>query len=173
MERWATSWGALREGFESLPHNGSWASYKWADLCKHVLGYDLEADDIGVGGRGKNAGPIPGMVLLTGKDWRRCSTDVGLQRALLAHSREVGAPFAGLDQLETSLCDFNSLTKGTYYHGHDIDLQQEQLRAVTSPRLWEARRVIPDRFRGELGGWLGVRKVWKPTYKVSGALVNL
>lgn len=157
-------WTAVRNDFEDIQYNGSWASYKWADLVKHVLDFPIEATDIGVGGKGENAGPIPGMVRLTGLDWKVCAEDVEAQKELLKISRESGVPFAGLDQMETSLCDFNSLCKGSYYVGHDIDLMMENL-PENSP-LWEARKIaIPHEYLGELNGWHGVKRDMKSMYK--------
>lgn len=157
-------WDSVRLAYEQIPYNGVWASYKWADLVKHVLGYPLEASDIGVGGNGKNAGPIPGMVLLTGRPWEECAKDKGLQAALLHDTKAAGVPFAGFDQLETALCDFNSLYKGSYYVGHDIDMMMLQLPEGAA--LWQARRsVIPSQYLGEINGWKGVRKELKTYYK--------
>lgn len=156
-------WTAVRNDFEEIKYNGSWASFKWADLTKHVLGFPIEAADIGVGGKGETAGPIPGMVRLTGLDWKTCAEDVEAQKALLEESREMGVPFAGLDQLETSLCDFNSLCKKSYYIGHDIDMMQEGL-PIDSP-LWMSRKMaIPHKYLGELNWWQGIRKDMNSLY---------
>ena len=151
-------WTRARLAFEALPFCGPWASYKWADLLKHTLDEPIDAPDIGVGGRGKTAGPIPGMEWLTGLDWKTCAEDIGEQRRLLDECRDLGVPFAGLDQLETSLCDVNSLRKGHYYVGHDIDLMMKHLSGA-GENFWTARRkVIPGEYLGELWGWQGVRK---------------
>lgn len=166
-------WLHLRNEFEGVTGAGPWASYKLADLLKHTHGYPIAAPDIGVGGKGQSAGPIPGMVKLTGLDWKECASNVRAQRDLLARAIDAGVPFKGLDQLETALCDFNSLTEGRYYVGHDIDMNMEQLNGVASPKLWEARRVFPDVYRGELGGWKGVRKAYKSLYKTRRELVNV
>ena len=164
-------WRRVREAFELVPFNGPWASYKWADLLKHVHDYKITANDIGVGGGGKNAGPIPGMVKLTGIEWRVCAKNKRLQKALLKLSIDHGVPFDGLDQLETALCDFNSLTKGKYYVGHDIDMQMEQLSHSTAS-LWEARaEAIPDNYRGEVCGWFGVRKKRNSVYLNKGIVI--
>ncbi len=164
------SWDRVRRAFQSIKGNGPWASYKWADLLAHVHGYPITASDLGVGGASPTAGPIPGMVRLTGRPWKLCASDRPLQRALLAKAVAEGVPFSGLDQLETALCDFNSLAKGGYYLGHDVDSQQEALAAVRSPALWEARATFHDRFRGELNGWSGVRKHLKGLYRDKGEL---
>lgn len=157
-------WKSLRIAFQRAPYGGNWSSYKWADLVKNVHGFPITADDIGVGGGGATAGPVPGMVRLTGQPWQRCADDVLLQRQLMIQCKEQGVPFDGLDQLETALCDFNSLCKGSYYMGHDIDQQMAQLAGL-SQDWWDARRkVFPAQYLGEVGGWDGVRKGRKRAY---------
>ena len=105
-------WDGIRTEFQRLKYAGPWSSYKVADLLAHVHDFPIAASDLGVGGASETAGPIPGMVKVTGYDWKRCATDRTLQRELLEISRSRGVPFSGLDQLETSLCDFNSLCNG-------------------------------------------------------------
>ena len=177
MRQWAESqigiggtdgWAGARTAFESLVQCGPWASYKWADLMKHTLGFEIEASDIGVGGRGKKAGPIPGMVWLTGLDWKRCANEIKTQLDLLEICRDRGVPFAGLDQLETSLCDVNSMVKGKYYVGHDIDMNMKQLE-YAGPIFWESRsRVMEGKYLGEVGGWFGSRHDLESLYKRKG-----
>lgn len=163
-------WRRARLAFEAFPYAGSWASYKWADLLAHAVGYPITADDLGVGGGSATAGPIPGMVRLTGLDWRTCASDRGAQRELLAAARNEGVPFLGLDQLETSLCDFNSLLRGRYYVGHDIDAQLHHLRRVESSLLALRPAVFAPEWLGEVGGWTGVRAELKARYVREGAI---
>lgn len=164
-------WYNLRQAFEKVKFNGPWASYKFADIVKNVHKYPITANDIGVGGGSETAGPIPGMVKLTGKNWKECARDIALQKGLLDYSISMGVPFNGLDQLETALCDFNSLYKGKYYSGHDIDHQMDQLKN-SGASLWEARGgAIPTNFRGEVNGWFGVRKELNSLYKNKGILL--
>jgi len=154
-----------------LPYAGPWSSYKWADLLKNVHGLRITANDVGVGGKGETAGPIPGMVLLTGLDWKQCANDTNSQRDLLSRCVEhYGVPFTGLDQLETCLCDFNSLAHGRYYSGHDIDVQMEHL--PTDKIWWMARGIaIPKSCRGEVGRrWNGPRKALKSLYRDKGII---
>jgi hypothetical protein len=159
------AWDHARDEFQAVPYGGFWSSYKWADLLKNVIGYDIVASDIGVGGGGETAGPVPGMVRVTGEDWRRCARDVELQKTLLNECIARGVRFNGLDQLETSLCDFNSLCKGGYYVGHDIDVQMNHLE-MSSPALWEARAAsFKPHLLGEVNGWWGVRKQLKPLWR--------
>lgn len=154
----AGGWSEIRERVQAVRFGGPWSSYKWADLCKNVLRRNITAADIGVGGGGETAGPVPGMVALTGRHWKECATNVALQRDLLGEALERGVPFSGLDQLETSLCDFNSLLKGRYYVGHDIDDNMKKIDGCGA-LWWESRaRVFDARRLGEAGGWFGVRK---------------
>lgn len=163
-------WDEARDQFESIPWNGPWASYKWADLLAHVMDYDITASDLGVGGNSKTAGPIPGMVKVTGADWKRCANDVSFQKELLAATRSQGVPFTGLDQLETCLCDYNSAIKGHYYVGHDIDLYGSQLD-FAPPVYWEARQeTFPHLFLGERHGWEGVREDLQTLYRDHGVI---
>jgi len=163
-------WDEARDQYESVPWNGPWASYKWADLLAHVMDYPITASDIGVGGKSKTAGPIPGMVKITGEDWKRCANDVSLQKQMLADCRHEGVQFSGLDQMETCLCDFNSAVKGHYYVGHDIDLYGNQLD-FAPPVWWEARAdVFPHIFLGEAHGWSGVRSDLQRLYADDGLI---
>lgn len=161
-------WRAVRALLEAVPYAGPWASFKWADLLKNVHGLPIDAPDIGVGGGGETSGPVPGMVRLTGLPWQECAGTPAHQRRLLSEAREAGVPFGGLDQLETALCDFNSLCRGSYYCGHDIDMQQTTL----PPSMSYARDVFPARYRGELMGWTGVRHALKVAYRDAGRVVN-
>lgn len=165
-------WRNVRQELEAVSGAGPWASFKWADLMRNVHGFCIEAPDIGVGGKGEMAGPIPGMVALTGRPWKECANDVGLQKELLARAVARGVPFGGLDEMETCLCDFNSMLKGGYYVGHDLDDQMTKLQGSTAG-LWEARRCFDDKWRGELGQptWFGVDKKRKTVYRDQGVIL--
>jgi hypothetical protein len=155
-------WNNARDAMRSLPWGGNWSAYKWADLLAATHDVALTAPDFGVGGGGATAGPIPGMVILTGHPWEKCAKDIDLQRDLYERCVKAGVPFKGMDQVETSLCDFNSLCKGRFYVGHDVDSQMEHFKKGGVPPLfWEARSAIPDEYRGEKRDWFGVRKSLK------------
>jgi hypothetical protein len=157
-------WTYMYWMIQKIPYCGTWAAYKWCDLCKNVLGAIMSAPDIGMGGKGKNAGPVPGMVQLTGENWVICAENIQLQRQFYNRCLQQGIPFQGMEEMETALCDFNSLTHGFYYVGHDIDVQQEHLQGL--PQVyWDARKaVFPHNFLGELNGWTGCRKELKTIY---------
>lgn len=150
-------WAAVRSAIESVPYGGSWSSYKFADLARHAVGLDITASDIGVGGGGRNAGPVPGLSKLLDVPWKRAATDLDLQWETYDRLRREVA-FDGIEEFETCLCDFNSMLKGGYYVGHDIDTQMEHL-ADCPIDFWEARlQTFNHRYLGECRGWHGVRK---------------
>lgn len=161
----ANGWAQFRASAQAtIRFVGPWASYKWADLLKHVMGISITADDLGVGGGSETAGPIPGMVQLTGRPWQECAEDPILQDRLMGEAQQRGVHFNGLDQLETALCDWNSLTKGRYYVGHDIDQMMDYLAPDSA--LWAARAAtLPAQMLGENHGWHGVRPELKRLYK--------
>jgi len=165
-------WTWLFDEVQKLPNCGPWAGYKWCDLCKNVLEYDITAPNIGVGGMGENAGPVSGMMQLTGIDWRTCASDYRIQTQLYSYCHDQGIPFDGLEEMETALCDFNSLTHGRYYVGHDIDHQQEQFIVMNVPQIyWDARLLcFPDSTLGELQGWHGIRKELNGLYQRTGQI---
>ena len=154
-------WRNVRDEYQKFKFCGPWASYKFADLMKWVHKFDITADDLGVGGGSATAGPIPGLVKLTGRDWKDCAFNMELHHQVLQECMESGVDFNGLDQLETCLCDFNSMLCGRYYPGKDIDEQQDFLTKSTVDMsvFWQCRiEAFDHRFLGELGGWSGVRK---------------
>jgi len=172
FEAWVTDYGTGEDGWnqarfamKSLPWGGDWSAYKWADLLSNTHDVPIDAPDFGLGGGGATAGPIPGMVMLTGHSWKECATNTQLQRDLLDRCLKAGVPFRGLDQVETSLCDFNSLCRGRYYVGHDCDSQMEHFRSGDVPsNFWDARSPIPVEYRGEKGNWFGVDKPLKRVF---------
>jgi hypothetical protein len=155
-----TRWNMIRDDFAKIKYNGVWASYKWCDLVKNVLGFPITSPDIGVGGGGENAGPVPGLVRLTGLDWKRCARDIDLQQKFYEYCKNAGIPWDGLEEMETALCDFNTHKKGHYYVGHDIDLMMQQVAGIPGENdYWQARaEAFREQYLGENNGWFGVRK---------------
>lgn len=165
------SWRQVRDRMGEVWGAGSWATYKWADLMKNVMGYPITANDIGLGGGSATAGPVPGLALLLGIDPSEVVRREDVQWEAYEVALERGVTFQGIEEFETSLCDFNSLFKGGYYVGHDIDLMQESLPEGSV--FWAARRMaLPAGTMGEHSGWSGVRKDLKTTYRDSGVIVG-
>jgi hypothetical protein len=81
--------------------------------------------------------------------------------------------------LESLACDFNSLNKGRYYIGRDIDRQQyriqraEDATGIICKELWDARkRVFPHKYLGELNGWEGIEKDRLLHYVTTGEVID-
>ncbi len=163
-------WTRVREAVSEIPYHGPWSSYKFCDMMKFVHLYPITAPDIGTK-PGATAGPIAGLNSLTGLDWKKCANDDQLHRDLLQMVIDLGTPVNGLDQLESMLCDWQSLINGRYYLGHDIDRDQAQLELERRRNrlldiLWEARYLIFDkRLLGEIGGWAVPRSRLKSVYR--------
>lgn len=152
------AWTELRRRLEEIKHVGSYTSYKFCDLISYTMDFRITAPDIGTGGNGALAGPIPGLVRLSGETWDDCATKFEIQERFFKASLDAGVPFRGYEEFETCLCDFNKWCNGTYYVGHDIDEQMEIFKPM-SPVYWEARKArFPEKYLGEFGGWFGVQK---------------
>lgn len=169
-------WTALSEALVGLRGNGRWAAYKTAEMLQKVCGLSVAAPDAG---HRHSSGPRKGLELLephcpTGNTAR----DIEELDALTELWADV-LQEADIAQVETSLCDFNSLVRGRYYLGHDID---SMLEAFRNPRVasavpteaWEARsEVFGSRFLGEHKDWDGVRRELKNVYKTQGVMVHV
>lgn len=170
-------WARLREAASEIPYHGPWSSYKLCDMIKFVHQYPITAPDIGTK-PGATAGPIAGLNTLTGLGWDKCADDSQLHRDLLQMVIDLDAPVNGLDQLESILCDWQSLTNGRYYLGKDIDRDQAQLelakkRSPVTDILWEARRdIFDERLLGEIGGWSKVRNNLSDVYRNRRRMIN-
>ena len=166
-------WAYIRQSYASIAYSGPWSSYKFADLLKWVHGYDITAPDFGVGGGSKTAGPIAGLAAITGQDVKKCR-DLEVQESFYRYCNiRMPIPFNGMDQCETCLCDFNSMLKGHYYPGHDIDQQLEFLRSQDMRIYLDLRKeIFPHSTLGELNGWSGVRKNLKRQYRLYGTLYD-
>lgn len=165
-------WPALNRRIMEVHGNGRWAAYKLAELLQKVAGVETVATDAG---HAHSSGPRKGLDdLFVGLPTGQTGAAVAeLDRVTEHLASWIGEPDIAL--VETSLCDFHSLSKGGYYLGHDIDGMMDQLAhpKVTEnadvSQLWAARSVAfaPERL-GEFGGWHGVRKPLKRLYKDSG-----
>ena len=166
-------WAQLNEQLVTIDGNGRWAAYKTAELFQKVAQVPMIAADAG---HRYSSGPRKGLELLypdlpTGQD---PDTIAHLDKLTAELSTELGEP--DLAQVETSLCDFHSLTKGTYYLGHDIDAMLAQLLDPHVPDsthrdVWQARAYAFDSsLLGEVRGWAGPRVALKPMYRAFGVL---
>jgi hypothetical protein len=148
--------------------NGRWAAYKWSEILKKVHGYPLSAPDLRLQ---YCSGPRDGLAyLLNMQEVSDISYLNEAAQQLKDWMENEGNWQDDLDweALETILCNFNSLRKGKYYVGHDIDeLQQRILEASGqqwlkfpwSSFLWQARsKALPHAYLGEEHNWRGIQK---------------
>lgn len=129
-------------------------------------------------GHGHSSGPRRGLQLLyeglpTGNNPAAVRELDEASADLCRLLEEAGHP-ARLAEVETTLCDFGSLTAGRYYVGHDIDVMLGQLQARPSALTAAAFRARAEAFDGgflgERGGWRGVRPQLKTLYRTDGQL---
>ena len=157
----------------ALPYNGRWAAFKWIDLLMHTMDAPIAMPDMRLD---QCTGPREGLSWLY--DDPTASTSTLTRHAEDARVRlkhhGIDVPW---DQLETVLCDWNSLRKGRYYVGHDIDSQLHDLRiAAEHTGLYldsmEARaETFPDAYLGERHGWDGPDRERRRTYRDTGEVV--
>lgn len=151
--------------------NGRWSTFKCAELLQQVHNYSIKAPDMRLQ---FCSGPKDGLCKMFGL---RSTTSVSLMNRCAEVLREEFLEhdlYVSWEQLETILCDFNSLCNGHYYVGHDIDQMQEQL-SQDSPlvRVFYSARLatLPNEYLGEVNGWSGVdkerKKVYAQVHKVS------
>lgn len=174
-----SDWRHLQIALRSIHGNGRWAAYKTGEILAY-LGWPLKPTDAG---HDFSSGPRKGLALLepdasrlVGSTPRVVDQLDGLTEALRQRTSERLGGDVPVEQLETLLCDFNSLTKGHYYVGHDIDQQLGQLAAST--HLGDMASIAAGarfasfhpRFLGEAHGWLGVRpdlrRLWKSRHRL-------
>jgi hypothetical protein len=163
-------WVELRERIETLPHCSSWSSYRWAGICRHMLDYDISPPDLGTGGSRKTAGPIAGLVAITGTDWKHCAQP-RTQRDLWSKLLAEGVPFKSMEQMESSLCDFSRMIRGRYYVASIVDVQMGEILSPESI-MWRARPLAyPPEVLGEVSGWTGPRAHLYPHFQNTGAVL--
>lgn len=164
----------LSELFEGVRYNGRWAAYKGCEVMQKVRRYPVQAVDAG---HQNSTGPREGLALFFPKLQGQSPTVIGaLDRqtdVLIMCAAEHGTGLA-VEECETLLCDFRSLTEGRYYVGHDTDLMLEGIgRAPQRTRdlLMHARRALPSEYRGELHGWDGRDREAMRAYVERGAIL--
>lgn len=159
-----TLWTRVQE----VPQVGRWAAFKWLELLKVVAGVPIEAPDLRME---YCSGPRKGLAHIYGVDPDKTSTadldTLGTKlrwRGDMTYVDEKSGPSGRLlswEELETLLCNFNSLAKGRYYVGHDIDEHLRDIQLLDEPdrRVWlDARAAcFAPEMLGEVGGWSGIR----------------
>jgi hypothetical protein len=138
-------WRRVQERLRTVYGNGPWAAYKTAELLQKVTGWPLHPSTLGLDGA---FGPRAGVELLApeaaGASWDRIEV---AGTAIAERLEDELAVAVDLAQIETCLCDFNSLAKGLYYVGNDLDLMAVEIAHARARRaeLWVSRRESFDR----------------------------
>jgi len=139
--------------FRGVKYNGRWASYKGCEVLHKVRDYPNRARDAG---HEDSTGPRLGLGLFFPTVKGNRPVDIRLLNhqtdLLMACALEHGTRLA-VDECETLLCDFRSLTLGRYYVGHDTDLMLEGMLAApeqTQAVLQAGRRALPVQYLGEV-----------------------
>lgn len=164
-------WAELNARITELHGNGRWASYKLAEMLQKVAHVPTAATDAG---HRYSSGPRKGLARLYDELPEGNGPEDIAELDALTAGLQAWVGEEDVAQIETSLCDFNSLCKGGYYLGHDIDSMQEVLlspRVSPGEEVWTARAAsFGMELLGEHNGWTGVRRELKRTYKDSRTL---
>lgn len=139
------AWTVLNNELIGIVGNGRWAAYKTAEMLQKVCNVPIQAPDAG---HRYSSGPRRGLELLEPDmcPWGNTKGDIAVLDFLTEQwAEELGEQ--DIAQVETSLCDFNSLVHGRYYLGHDIDAIYDawmKLSAWIPPEAWDARLAVFD-----------------------------
>ncbi len=166
-----SNWHILRRNIGQIYGAGRWAEYTFGEILQKVHGFEVTPTDMGNNG---SSGPRNGLILLMGAGNDEAGTK------LYEHAQQyVTADFFDYAVLESVSCDFNSMNKGKYYVGRDIDRQQhriiraEERTCKTLYALWEARaRVFSHKYLGERNGWYGIDKDRLKHYVSTGEVID-
>lgn len=150
----AEDWGQLLRVVGSVWGNGRWAAYTTSELLAFMAKLPIEPDTFEILG---SSGPRQGLEAL-----ELPASEQGALTAL-GWLEDAGVRIGKMSVLESLLCDWAGMRKGTFYAGRNIDRQQgrildvERLTGKKLDALWEARQVVyPHWSLGELHGWEGI-----------------
>lgn len=163
------TWADLLLAVGSLWGNGRWASYTTSELLTHLGGPRVEPTSYEVV---NSSGPRKGLGAL-GLPPSEASAEQVRQHIALTHGE------VPMSVLESLLCDWAGMSKGTFYAGRNIDRQQGrilQAEAHCGRRLdvlWRVRReVFPAETLGEDNGWQGIDANRLKSYRDTGAVLT-
>ena len=158
LHKWLSvsdSWSSLLDRVGSVYGNGRWANYTTSELISHLGELGIEPDTYEIL---QSSGPRKGLVALDLQP-----TDSAAK--LVADKLAIQGIEIPASVLESLLCDWAGMNKGTFYAGRNIDRQQgrilqvEEKLGVKLDLLWFIRRkVFPAYSLGELNGWEGIDK---------------
>lgn len=185
------NWGHLQERLNGVWGNGRWGCYTLGELYQKVNRLPATPTDIMNDG---SSGPRSGLAYLLGidRDLPVADLDKHAEQLFkkvrpLIKTRIWYLPEGWYDygMLESQLCDFNSLRKGNYYIGRDIDRDQERIRDTETAlkrlgqptklldEVWSVREAVFDkRYLGEFNGWRGRTEYANTHYQRTGKIVD-
>lgn len=115
-----------------------------------------------------------GRILAHQRDW----LDIHILKVRDAVQRAYPKQECSIPLIETKLCSFRNLFKGSRYGGYHHDRQLENLLAYQAAypeykKLWAElfkvrRTLFAPQLLGELGGWIGIRKERKKLWLTQG-----
>jgi len=188
------NWQALQGSLTNVWGNGRWGCYTLGELYQKVNRLPATPTDIMNDG---SSGPRSGLANLLGisRDLSVPELDKHAEALFkkvrpLIKTKIWYLPDNWYDygMLESQLCDFNSLLKGNYYIGRDIDRDMERIRDTKRyltmmmlsqkhskylDAVWAAREACFDRmYLGEFGGWEGRTEYANMFYVRTGRVVD-
>jgi hypothetical protein len=166
--RACNSWSELLDEVGSVYGNGRWSSFTTSELLIHTAELDIEPDSFEVL---SSSGPLNGMLALGLAPCEQTCKDV--HQALLDEG--ITTSFS---QLESLLCDWCGVCKGSFYSGRNWDRQQGRILKVEERTgklllpLWEVRsKATKLGCLGELNGWAGIDKQRLKHYAKTGVVL--
>ena len=166
-------WATLQENVGKSWGNGRWSVFTTSELYQKVNNIPVLPCNLMNDG---SSGPRAGLKILfnledpTVEELDKLTDQLFVEAGKRLRTSIPYLPTGHYDyaMLESQLCDFQSLFKGRYYVGRDIDRDQERLRKTASAlkalgrpekgldAVWAARSaVFESRYLGEHNGWSG------------------
>jgi len=170
----APNWRALQTTLDGVWGNGRWSNFTLGELYQKVNHLPVLPTDIMNDG---SSGPRAGLAYLCEVDpelsveeldkvaarlFKKVRPRISTDLPYMPHNHY------DYGMLESQLCDFNSLRKGRYYIGRDIDRDQERILATHAAleamgqdtkrldEVWAAREAcFAKEYLGEFSGWIG------------------
>jgi hypothetical protein len=189
-------WKWLTWNVNGVWGNGRWSTYTTSELYQKVNKLDvLPATIMNEGSSGPRTGLafmhgietpqgtkiVPELDILAQRFFERVRPKIKTELPYLPKNH------SDLGMVESQLCDFNSLRKGRYYIGRDIDRDQDRLRSTEKAlremgrkdqvkhlkEVWYTReKVFEKRYLGEFSGWPGRTDYAKQFYLKTGKVAD-
>jgi len=161
------TWQELIDEVGSVYGNGRWARYTTSELINVMADLKIVPDTFEIT---ESSGPRKGLIALELEPIEQSA------EYLIKRLSKEGVNLSP-SMLESILCDWAGMNKGTFYAGRNIDrqlgriLQVEVMLNTKFPVLWEVRdKVFPKESLGEHYGWKGMDNPRKKLYMTKGII---